>query len=263
MATGSCIIILYRYTTHLFNREKRRYILSDFGYIEKNLKKIEDTISHLASKMGTAPARLIPVTKSGSDEELLALCALGVTDIAENRPGELKRRGELIRQNGFNVRLHEIGNLQTNKVKMILDDMYLLHSLSSERLAREIERCAAKAGKRVDALIEINSAKEEQKGGFMPRDAEAFLETLKDYPHIRIVGMMTMGPADEVGDGIRKYFKLTKALFDKAKESGKFDTDSPILSMGMSDSYITAIEEGANLVRVGRAIFDKGDNINV
>ncbi len=237
--------------------------VADFTYIEKNLRKIEDTIRLLASKTGNAPARLIPVTKSGTDEELLALCALGVTDIAENRPGELKRRGELLRQNGYNVNLHEIGNLQTNKVKMILPDMYLLHSLSSERLAREVEKQAAKINKTIDALIEINSAKEEQKGGFMPEDAMAFMETLGDYPHIRVVGMMTMGPADCEGDEIRKYFRIVKKLFDKAKNDKKFDTDSPILSMGMSDSYAIAIEEGANLVRIGRAIFDKGDYINV
>jgi pyridoxal phosphate enzyme (YggS family) len=146
---------------------------------------------------------------------------------------------------------------------MILPYIDLLHSLSSERLADEIEKQAMKTGIIIPALVEVNSGKEENKGGFLPEEVENFLKKKDNYPHIKIVGMMTMGPIDESGERIRECFNNTKSLFDKAAADGKFDTDSPILSMGMSDSYVAAIECGANLVRIGRAIFDKGDYINV
>ncbi len=200
---------------------------------------------------------LAAVTKSGSDEELLALARAGVTDIGENRPLELRRRGDMLREAGYAPRLHQIGNLQRNKVKAIIDKVDLIHSLDSLTLAAEIEKQAKIAGRQVRVLIEINSGREPQKGGVLPEDAEAFLLSLKEFTHIEAAGLMTMGPVCESGEELRPCFRETKCLFDRLNECYGFRDG--VLSMGMSDSYRVAIEEGATLVRVGRRLFSKNN----
>ena len=225
-----------------------------FEYVESNYLSLVNEIRELSLKAGRE-VTLIAVTKSGSDEELLALARAGVLHIGENRPGELKRRGDLLRENGFSPALHEIGNLQRNKVKLIIDSVDLIHSLDSLPLAAEIDRQAKRVGRVVSVLIEVNSAGEEQKGGVMPEDAEDFLIKLKDFSHIRVAGLMTMGPVCESPEEIRPYFKATKELYDRLNRNHGFY--GGILSMGMSDSYAVAIEEGATHVRVGRKLFNR------
>ena len=223
-----------------------------FDYVKDNYLSLEKEIAELADRWGH-DVTLVAVTKSGSDEELLALAAAGVSDIGENRPGELQRKGELLSANGYQPRLHEIGNLQRNKVKLIIDKVHLIHSLDSVSLAEEIDKQAKKAGRTVSVLIEINSAREEQKGGILPEDAEQFYLNIKDLSSIEIAGLMTMGPVCEDPEDMRPYFRETKELFDRLNK--KYGFKGEILSMGMSDSYTVAIEEGATLVRVGRRIF--------
>ena len=229
--------------------------MAEFDYIKRNYDALLEEISALSVRLGVAAPTLVSVTKSGSDEELLALAAAGAVDIGENRPGEVRRRGELLRAAGFSPRMHEIGQLQTNKVKLVLNDAALIHSLDSDRLAREINKRAESLGCIAPVLVEINSGREEQKGGIFPEAAEEFLESLKEFKNISVKGLMTMGPLSDEGEALRPYFRETRALFDKL--SAQFDTDSPILSMGMSDSYKVAIEEGSTLVRVGRRLFYK------
>lgn len=228
--------------------------MEQFDYIKSNLKDLTNEIGRLSQRYGR-DITLVAVTKSGSDEELVALAAMGIGDIGENRPGELKRRGELLYEKGYTPRLHEIGNLQRNKVKLIIDKVDLIHSLDSIALAEEINKAAIKVGRRVKVLIEINSAREDQKGGILPEDAEEFYLKVKDMPGIEVVGLMTMGPALDDPEDMRPYFRETKKLFDRMNETYRFSDG--ILSMGMSDSYIVAIEEGATLVRVGRRIFQR------
>ena len=227
----------------------------DFGYIDKNLKELTEEIRALAEKQGRE-VTLVSVTKSGTDEELCALAAAGAVDIGENRPGELRRRGDLLREKGFAPVLHEIGNLQRNKVKLIIESVALIHSLDNLALAKEIDKQAAKVGRVVPVLIEINSAKEEQKDGVLPEEAENFLAEVKKLPNLSVRGLMTMGPVVEDPEMIRPYFKLTRQLFDRLNQTCGFDGEG-ILSMGMSDSYRVAIEEGSTLVRVGRRLFNK------
>lgn len=229
--------------------------MSDFGYINANFQDITDEIRSLSESVGHH-ITLVAVTKSGSDDELCALAAAGVTDIGENRPGELRRRGDLLKDKGFTPALHEIGNLQRNKVKLIIESVSLIHSLDSVELAHEIDKQAQRIGRRVPVLIEINSAKESQKGGIFPEDAEDFLMSVKDLAGIEVVGLMTMGPVSEDSEMLRPYFRLTKALFDSLNSKYRFKNGG-ILSMGMSDSYRVAIEEGATLVRIGRKFFKK------
>ena len=128
--------------------------------------------------------------------------------------------------------------------------------MDSVKLAQDIDRLAEKAGRTVPVLIEINSAKEENKSGVFPEDAEELLKQIRDMKNIRVTGLMTMGPAVDDAELLRGYFKATKELFDRLGAKYGFG-DAPILSMGMSDSYRVAIEEGSTLVRVGRKLFKK------
>ena len=227
-----------------------------FEYVKENYEALKGELAELAKKQGRESVTLVAVTKSGSDEELLALAACGAADIGENRPQELVRRGALLKDAGFTPRLHEIGNLQKNKVRQIIESVALIHSLDSLSLAEEINKRAAATLRRVPVLIEINSASEEAKGGIRPEDAEEFFLEVRKLPNLIVSGLMTMGPVSDNPEDMRPYFKLTKELFDSIKTKYGFE-GGPILSMGMSDSYRIAIEEGATLVRVGHKLFHK------
>lgn len=230
--------------------------MTDYSYIERNFKELSDEISSLAASVGANTPKLVCVTKSGTDDELLALAKAGALAIGENRPGELKRRGELLSGSAFFPELHQIGTLQSNKAKLVCDKATLIHSLDSLSLAKEIDKQGKKLGKKISVLIEINSAEEPQKSGVLPADAESFFESVAKFESISVSGLMTMGPAVSDPEELRKYFRLTKKLFDKLNSRYGFG-DEPILSMGMSDSYKVAIEEGSTLVRVGRRLFIK------
>lgn len=229
--------------------------MGNYNYIKRNFEELSEEIDFLAKKAGRE-VTLVAVTKSGSDEELLALAKAGAKDIGENRPQELHRRGALLFEAGYSPKLHEIGNLQRNKVKQIIENVALIHSLDSLSLAKEIERQAERVQRRVPVLIEINSGREENKGGIMPECAEEFYKSMREFKNIDVYGIMTMGPALDSPEELRPYFRLTKEIFDRIKNSYGFIGEG-ILSMGMSDSYKVAIEEGSTLVRVGRRLFVK------
>ncbi|MBO5906712.1 MAG: YggS family pyridoxal phosphate-dependent enzyme [Clostridia bacterium] len=229
--------------------------MDSYTYIKENLESVLSEISDYERKYGRK-ITLVSVTKSGTDDELSALVRYGAENIGENRPGELRRRAELLLAEGLSPSLHEIGNLQRNKVKYIIDRVSLIHSLDSISLAEEIERQAKKIDRTVPVLIEINSGREENKGGVMPECAEEFYLALKSFPHLLVSGLMTMGPVCEKPEDSRKYFRLTREIFeDIGKRHGWYGDG--ILSMGMSDSYRVAIEEGSTLVRIGRRLFVK------
>ena len=231
--------------------------MGEYGYVSKNysdlLREVKEYEERLQRKI-----TVVAVTKSGTDEELLALAEAGAADMAENRPGELKRRAELLREHGYTPRFHEIGNLQRNKVKLVISEAHLIHSVGKYELAEEISRQAVALGITVPVLIEINSACEELKGGVAPEDAESLFLKVRELKNLSVRGIMTMGPAVADPEEIRPYFRLTKEIFDRINKTYGFDGDG-ILSMGMSDSYAVAIEEGSTLIRVGRKLFDKNE----
>lgn len=227
----------------------------DYAYIKENLCALLREIESLSDGREVT---LVAVTKSGTDEELIALAEAGVTDVGENRPQELGRRGALLAERGYAPRLHEIGNLQKNKVRLIAEAVALIHSLDSYELALEIDKRARACGRRIPVLIEVNSAREEAKGGVMPEECEALARRISALDAIELKGLMTMGPVVDDCELIRPYFALTKRLFDDLTEKGLLGKGA-ILSMGMSDSYRVAIEEGSTLVRVGRRLFKKPD----
>lgn len=229
-----------------------------FGYIRKNLDEVTASVEAARKIGGQDKVTLVCVTKSATDDELKALVSLGIPDIGENRPQELSRRGKLLAEAGYHPNLHEIGRLQTNKVKMIAADVCLIQSLDRIELAEEIEKCAAKCGRRIPVLVEVNSGREEQKGGVMPEDVLTFCEKIVALGHLELRGLMTMGPVLTDAEAYRPYFRLTKELLEKTAE--RFRIPDPILSMGMSDSFLVAVEEGATVIRVGRRLFRKAPN---
>ena len=231
--------------------------MSKYEYVKKNYENLVREVKEYEEKYGRS-ITVVAVTKSGTDDELKALVIAGASDLGENRPTELKRRAELLREAGLTPRFHEIGNLQRNKVKLVINEATIIHSVGKYELAEEISRQAVKLGITASVLIEVNSAKEPLKGGANPEDAEDLFLKVKELPGISVRGLMTMGPALENAEDMRPYFRLTKEIFDGINERHGFDGD-PILSMGMSESYAVAIEEGSTLIRVGRKLFEKNE----
>ena len=228
----------------------------DYGYIKRNLFELRGEISELSERYSDGAVTLVAVTKSAEDSEVVELCRAGASDIGENRPQMLVSREELLRKAGLNPTLHAIGTIQRNKAKLVVPRAALVHSLDSVKLAEALNREAVALGIRLPVLIEINSASEEAKGGVLPKDAEGFLNEILAFSSLSVSGLMTMGPVSESAEDMRPYFRLTKKLYDEFNSRYGF-AGGGILSMGMSDSYRIAIEEGSTLVRVGRRLFIK------
>lgn len=228
-----------------------------YEYIRDNLKAVTERCLARALALGVTPPSLLAVTKSATNEEVQALVReYGQRQIAENRTSLFCERYGLFAEDE-RPEMHLIGSLQTNKVKYIADKVSLIHSLDSQRLAAEIEKQAAKHGRRIRVLMEINSGREEAKGGILPEEAEAFATAVREgYPHVALCGVMTMAPICGSAEEYRPYFRETAGIFHRLREGGFFEGEG-ILSMGMSDSFEPAIEEGATVVRVGRRLFVK------
>ena len=181
--------------------------------------------------------------------------ALGVNDVGENRVQQLLARWDELDREG--LRVHFIGTLQSNKVKYIIDKVCMIHSLDSLSLAREIEKQAANHGLVMDVLVEINSGQEESKSGLHPDEVADFCASLSQFEHLNLRGFMTMAPKCEKNEDYRKYFQETSRQCLDIWQKKLHNIGRPILSMGMSGSFEVAIEEGATVVRVGRALFEK------
>lgn len=230
----------------------------DYSYIDENVASVRERIKEAARKSGRPEEDilLLAAIKSADADEVNHIHrALGIHDVGENRVQQLTERYDKLDRAGLNI--HFIGSLQTNKVKYISDKVALIHSLDSLRLADEIQKQAEKRGIISRVLVEINSGNEENKGGIEPCDAEKFCLDLQKYSSIQLCGFMTMAPRCENRSNYYRYFNRTKEIADKVWCSALGNDGSPILSMGMSESFEEAIECGATLVRVGRTLFYK------
>ena len=195
---------------------------------------------------------LIAATKGRSIEEINEAIEAGIKIIGENYVQEAEKKFEAI---GKKVKWHMIGHLQTNKVKKAIEIFDMIETVDSEKIAREIDKEAKKRNIIFPILIEINSSREKQKSGVLPEDAEKLIYEISKYENIKIEGLMTMGPFVENPEDIRPYFRITKELFEKFKNLNLPNFEMKYLSMGMSDTWRIAIEEGANIIRIGAAIF--------
>ena len=223
--------------------------------LNKNLPLVRERIR--ASQREGREVTLLAATKTVPVEVVnYAIRELGVTHIGENRVQELLEKYPLLHKDG--VSIHFIGRLQTNKVKYIIDKVSLIHSVDSVKLAKEIDRQAAKHSLVMDILIEVNIGSEGSKGGILPDELDGFLEEIASFSHIRPMGLMVIPPADATKEETFDYFTRTYQFFvDFCEKKVHNSIDTYILSMGMSDSYEDAVSAGSNLVRIGSAIFGK------
>ena len=227
--------------------------MKTFSYVDENLAAIRARIDAAAKKSGDREVTLLAAVKYTDVEHINYLHSLGVNDVGENRVQQLLEHWDSLDRES--LRVHFIGTLQKNKVKYIIDKVSMIHSLDSLSLAAEIEKQAAKHDIVMDVLVEINSGMEENKSGIMPQDAAAFCEALGQFSHLNLRGFMTMAPKCEKNDEYREYFRKTSQLCLDIWQKNLHNIGRPILSMGMSDSFEVAIEEGADIVRIGRALF--------
>ena len=238
--------------------------MSGLEYMEENLRGVRERIGQAEKRSGrTGRTTLVAAVKYTDAGHIAELVRLGVHDLGENRVQQLTEHADALAAMGLcDVRFHFIGTLQRNKVKYLADRAVMIHSLDSLPLAEELERQMAKRGKPMDVLVEINSGCEESKGGVAPDRAAEFCLALAGFPHIRLRGFMTMAPKCEKKEDYRKYFRETYKIGLDIWQKTLHNIGEPIFSMGMSGSFEIAIEEGADFVRVGRALFTPPHNDN-
>lgn len=195
---------------------------------------------------------LVAAAKRRTVEEIQQAIEGGARIIGENYVQEAERAQRVI---GKRVKWHFIGHLQKNKVKKAVEIFDMIETLDSKALAEEIDKICAQEDKIMPLLVEINSGREKQKFGVMPEEAEGLIKELSRLKNVRVKGLMTMGPAFGNPEDARPYFKETKRIFDNICALGLLNVEMQYLSMGMTNSYQVAIEEGANIVRIGSKIF--------
>lgn len=222
--------------------------------VADNFKDVTRRIAISCEKSARRPedVTLIAVTKEASVEAVKEAMASGASDLGENRIQSALEKYKVI---GDQVTWHLIGHLQTNKVREAVRIFSLIHSVDSARLALAIEKEALKAGKVQDVLVEVNVSGEETKFGITPPDAPALIKEIGAYPNIKVLGLMTIAPLAPDPEKSRPYFRALRELRDQLNDKRYTINDIRHLSMGMTDDFEVAIEEGATMVRVGRAIF--------
>ena len=224
--------------------------------IAENLARARENIQRAAMAAGRDPEKvtLVAATKTQSDDTIRQAIAAGVTVCGENRVQELTAHLAANAYEGAAV--HFIGHLQTNKVKYVVGHAALIHSVSSEKLLLAIDKQAEKLGICQDILLEVNLAGEESKSGFAPEEALPAARLAAELEHIRLRGLMCIPPAAEKSGEYRPFFaKLRRLAVDISLEMGDNKADNLWLSMGMSGDYEDAVAEGADLVRLGTALF--------
>ncbi|QGT99694.1 Pyridoxal phosphate-containing protein YggS [Candidatus Syntrophocurvum alkaliphilum] len=222
--------------------------------IQNNLNIIQNNIAKAALKSGRhyEDITLVAVTKSVDIEIAKLVYDLGIKNLGENRVQEFKKKINKIE----NANWHMIGRLQTNKVKDVVGNVTLIHSLDRWNLAEELNKRAKLLEVDVSVLLQINVAEEEQKAGIKIDDAKHFLESISQLSNLKINGLMTMAPIMENPEGTRPIFSELYQLREKLKNQSFPNVDLKYLSMGMTQDYQIAIEEGANIIRVGSALFE-------
>jgi hypothetical protein len=224
--------------------------------IKENIERIRENIKRAAKVSGRNPddILLLAVTKTVDIDSMTCAYNLGINEFGENRVQELTKKYDIFKDS---VKWHMIGNLQTNKVKYIADKVKLIHSLDSLKLAAEIDRCAKNCGRIIDVLVEINIANEQSKHGIRQECLDEFIQKVSIYKNISIKGLMTVAPFVENSQKNRIYFDKMRNLFVDIKNKNIDNINMLYLSMGMTNDYDVAVEEGANIIRVGTGIFGK------
>lgn len=222
--------------------------------VRENLAQVRKHMEEACRRAGrqTDEVTLIAVSKTKPVGMLMEAYEAGARDFGENKVQEiLEKRPEI----PADARFHMIGHLQRNKVRQVIDQVTLIHSVDSLRLAEQIEHEAAKKELHVDILLEVNVAREESKFGFFLEEVEAALREISKYPHITVKGLMTIAPYVEDPEENRDIFKKLHQVFIDMKSKNIDNSSMSVLSMGMTGDYQVAIEEGSTMIRVGTGIF--------
>ena len=223
--------------------------------ISERIDEVKQNIRKACEASGRNPDEitLVGASKTKSAEIINEALENGLDTIGENRVQELTEKYPDIKKG---THIHLIGHLQTNKVKYIIDKVELIHSVDSEHLSKEISHCAEKHGLTMNVLVQVNVSGEESKSGIAPENLDSLLEYIDTLDNIKVLGLMTIPPLDnESLEESRKIFRELKRIFETEKTNRYKNTEMKILSMGMTNDYTVAVEEGATMVRVGRAIF--------
>lgn len=226
--------------------------------IRENIDKVNQLKEEAAIRSGRSgeDVLLVAVTKLHSADEINEAIDCGITDIGENKVQEIMDKYEHVKP----VRWHLIGHLQTNKVKYIIDKVSMIHSVDSLKLAEEIDKRAKQHDLTMDILIQVNSAEEESKFGIRVEETEQMIQDILEHcENVRVRGLMCIAPFEENPQDARVYFAQVKQLYDKYGKIIHPRLDFKYLSMGMSNDFQVAIEEGSNLIRVGTSIFGARD----
>jgi len=195
---------------------------------------------------------LVAVTKTATIEQTKEAISAGVRIIGENKVQEAKKKYQILTGD---IEWHLVGHLQTNKVKYAIEIFDLIHSVDSIKLAKEIDKRSLQFGKITNVLVEVNVSGEETKYGIRPEEVELFLGEISKFSGIRVRGLMTIAPIVKNKEEVRPYFKELKELSEKIRNKNIKNVKMDYLSMGMTDDFEVAIEEGANMVRIGRGVF--------
>jgi pyridoxal phosphate enzyme (YggS family) len=215
------------------------------------LEGIRRELTEASKAWGRAP-RIIAVSKTVAPEAINPLKDMELFDLGENRVQEMLEKMPFLYPK---FRMHLIGRLQTNKVKYIMGKVCLIHSLDRMELAGEIDRQARKSGCVMDVLVQVNIAGEAQKGGIAPGEAEGFLRECSLLPGLRVLGLMSVMPLADDPESLRPLFRGMRTLFEDLAKEQIPGVRMEELSMGMSQDFRIAAQEGATMVRIGSALF--------
>ncbi len=224
--------------------------------IQKAYKTLQEDIRQSAIRAGrpAESVRLIAVTKNFDTSDIDAILALGHKDLGENRVQEMIGKIDHYAEQKQFYNWHMIGTLQRNKVRQIVGRVAMIHSVDSLRLLKEIEKRSAQADCLTEVLLQVNISREESKHGFNTEEIAPLLQKREKFPHIRFRGLMTMAPHYDDPEQTRPIFKAARLLQEKLSSDLNLP-DFDQLSMGMTNDYHQAIEEGSTMLRVGSAIF--------
>ncbi len=214
---------------------------------------MRERIEEAKKKGGVEEVILVAATKTVEPARIREAISCGIRDIGENRVQEARKKIEILGRE--NIRWYMIGHLQKNKVKYAIKMFDMIQSLDSLPLAEELERRLAKERKKMPVLVEVNIGRESTKFGIFPEKLKEFIHALREYPHLECRGLMCIPPWSENPENTRPYFARMRELMEEIKKENFPHVKMEILSMGMSDDFEVAIEEGANMVRLGRIIF--------
>lgn len=258
---------------------------TDGTTLEERYRSVRERISEAATRAGRTPDEviLVAVTKHAEPEDIRGLMELGHADFGENRVQQLVQRAAMAQewldrvrvlgrstdepahahtglQPDQQIRWHMIGHLQRNKARKVVDCVRLIHSVDSLRLAEELQSILRKTENRIDVLLQVNIAGEDSKQGCLTPAVPAMVEQIESMYNLRLRGLMTMAPYADNPEDARPHFSRCRELFEEIRTSGVGDGAFNLLSMGMSGDFEVAVEEGANIVRVGSAIFTPPEN---